>query len=53
MLVTPTVSPTVAGLVLFHTFVHAGPIFTEPIACELGEVVSRDGFKFCDVRLAD
>jgi uncharacterized protein (TIGR00290 family) len=36
----------------FHTFVHAGPIFAEPIACELGEVVSRDGFEFCDVRLA-
>jgi uncharacterized protein (TIGR00290 family) len=33
----------------FHTFVHAGPIFTEPIACETGEVVERDGFVFCDV----
>jgi uncharacterized protein (TIGR00290 family) len=35
----------------FHTFVHAGPIFTEPIACETGEVVERDGFVFCDVTL--
>jgi uncharacterized protein (TIGR00290 family) len=33
----------------FHTFVHAGPIFTEPIPCETGEVVRRDGFVFCDV----
>ena len=33
----------------FHTFVHAGPIFTEPIACETGKVVEREGFIFCDV----
>lgn len=33
----------------FHTFVHSGPIFDEPIRCELGEVVGRDGFVFCDV----
>jgi uncharacterized protein (TIGR00290 family) len=33
----------------FHTFVHAGPIFTAPIACERGEVVERDGFVFCDM----
>lgn len=33
----------------FHTFVHAGPIFAEPIACETGEVLERDGFVFCDV----
>jgi uncharacterized protein (TIGR00290 family) len=33
----------------FHTFVHAGPIFTEPIACATGEVVERDGFVFCDL----
>jgi uncharacterized protein (TIGR00290 family) len=33
----------------FHTFVHAGPIFTEPVACETGEVVEREGFVFCDV----
>jgi uncharacterized protein (TIGR00290 family) len=33
----------------FHTFVHAGPIFAEPIACTSGEVVERDGFVFCDL----
>jgi uncharacterized protein (TIGR00290 family) len=33
----------------FHTFVHAGPIFTAPISCRPGEVVGRDGFVFCDV----
>ncbi|MGH2831249.1 MAG: ATP-binding protein [Solirubrobacteraceae bacterium] len=33
----------------FHTFVHAGPIFTKPIECHTGEVVERDGFVFCDV----
>ncbi len=33
----------------FHTFVHAGPIFTEPIACATGEIVERDGFVFCDL----
>lgn len=36
----------------FHTFVHAGPIFSEPIGCETGEIVSRDGFVFCDVLAA-
>jgi uncharacterized protein (TIGR00290 family) len=33
----------------FHTFVHAGPIFTDPIACDTGEVVEREGFVFCDL----
>jgi uncharacterized protein (TIGR00290 family) len=33
----------------FHTFVAAGPIFAAPIAYELGEVVERDGFVFCDL----
>ncbi len=33
----------------FHTFVHAGPIFEEPIEIELGEIVERDGFVFQDV----
>jgi len=33
----------------FHTFVHAGPIFTEPIACRTGEIVERGGFVFCDL----
>jgi uncharacterized protein (TIGR00290 family) len=33
----------------FHTFVYAGPIFSAPIACEVGATVERDGFVFCDV----
>ena len=33
----------------FHTFVHAGPIFSEPIPIELGARVMRDGFAFCDL----
>jgi uncharacterized protein (TIGR00290 family) len=33
----------------FHTFVHAGPIFSEPIPIEVGESVMRDGFAFCDL----
>ena len=33
----------------FHTFVHAGPIFADAIACETGEVVQREGFVFCDL----
>jgi uncharacterized protein (TIGR00290 family) len=33
----------------FHTFVHAGPIFSAPIAVELGETVIRDGFAFQDL----
>jgi uncharacterized protein (TIGR00290 family) len=37
----------------FHTFVHAGPIFSAPIACQLGETVQRDGFVFCDVVATD
>jgi uncharacterized protein (TIGR00290 family) len=36
----------------FHTFVHAGPIFAEPIPCETGEVVERDGFVFRDLKPA-
>ncbi|HET9094168.1 MAG TPA: ATP-binding protein [Solirubrobacteraceae bacterium] len=37
----------------FHTFVHAGPVFTAPIACQIGGVAERDGFVFCDVLPAD
>jgi uncharacterized protein (TIGR00290 family) len=37
----------------FHTFVHAGPIFSAPVACQVGETVKRDGFVFCDVLSAD
>jgi uncharacterized protein (TIGR00290 family) len=33
----------------FHTFVHAGPIFAEPIACMTGELREREGFVFCDL----
>jgi uncharacterized protein (TIGR00290 family) len=33
----------------FHSFVHAGPMFAEPIAIRTGDVVERDGFVFCDV----
>jgi uncharacterized protein (TIGR00290 family) len=33
----------------FHTFVHAGPVFSRPIACTTGDVVERDGFVFCDL----
>jgi uncharacterized protein (TIGR00290 family) len=33
----------------FHTFVSAGPILAEPIACATGEIVERDGFVFCDL----
>jgi uncharacterized protein (TIGR00290 family) len=37
----------------FHTFVHAGPVFSAPIACQVGETVERDGFVFCDVLVSD
>jgi uncharacterized protein (TIGR00290 family) len=37
----------------FHTFVHAGPVFSAPIACQVGETVHRDGFVFCDVLAID
>ena len=33
----------------FHTFAHAGPMFSSPIAVESGEVVERDGFVFADL----
>jgi uncharacterized protein (TIGR00290 family) len=34
----------------FHTFVHDGPIFSNAIVVERGEVVERDGFYFCDLK---
>jgi uncharacterized protein (TIGR00290 family) len=37
----------------FHTFVHAGPIFSERIEVELGEAVMRDGFSFQDLKPSD
>jgi len=33
----------------FHTFVHAGPIFAQPIPVAVGETVERDGFVFTDL----
>ena len=36
----------------FHTFVHAGPVFSKSIACTHGIVVEREGFAFCDLRPA-
>ena len=33
----------------FHSFVFDGPIFREKIAFEVGEVVQRDSFYFCDL----
>ncbi|WP_309672868.1 hypothetical protein [Gemmatimonas sp.] len=34
----------------FHTFVSDGPIFAQPIACDVGPVVLRDErFAFCDL----
>ena len=35
----------------FHTFVWDAPGFRAPIDIEVGEVVERDGFVFCDVGL--
>lgn len=33
----------------FHTFVFAGPNFREEVKFSIGEVVTRDGFCFCDL----
>ena len=33
----------------FHTFGHAGPMFSRPILVTAGEVVTRDGFVFADL----
>ncbi|MGB2667771.1 MAG: hypothetical protein WAK48_27495 [Candidatus Acidiferrum sp.] len=33
----------------FHTFVFAGPIFRFPIPVQVGQVVERDSFVFCDL----
>jgi uncharacterized protein (TIGR00290 family) len=35
----------------FHSFVWDGPMFRHPIEVAVGEVVSRDGFVFADIRL--
>ncbi|MCC6581704.1 MAG: adenine nucleotide alpha hydrolase [Phycisphaeraceae bacterium] len=36
----------------FHSFCYAGPMFKQPLAVKVGEVVSRDGFQFADVLAA-
>jgi hypothetical protein len=33
----------------FPSFVCAGPIFSPPVTCEIGAVVTRGTFIFCDV----
>jgi len=33
----------------FHTFVFAGPNFQAEVKLSIGEVVTRDGFCFCDL----
>ena len=33
----------------FHTFVWDGPGFSSPLDIEIGQIVERDGFVFCDV----
>ena len=35
----------------FHTFVYAGPMFDRDIPVEAGELVTRDGFVFSDVKM--
>jgi uncharacterized protein (TIGR00290 family) len=37
----------------FHTFVWDAPMYRTPISCRKGEVVTRDGFVFCDVIAVD
>jgi len=33
----------------FHTFVYDGPIFRSPVPVQVGQVVERDSFVFCDL----
>lgn len=33
----------------FHSFAFEGPMFSEPVRVEVGEVVERDGFVFADL----
>jgi len=37
----------------FHTCVVGGPMFSAPLAFELGEIVEREGYAFADLRLRD
>lgn len=34
----------------FHTFAYAGPMFSQPVEIEVGEVVERDGFVYADLK---
>jgi uncharacterized protein (TIGR00290 family) len=34
----------------FHTFTYAGPMFRHPVPIQTGEIVTRDGFVFADLR---
>ena len=34
----------------FHSFVYDGPIFRQPIAVQVGDIVERDGFVFADLK---
>ncbi|MGH2482718.1 MAG: diphthine--ammonia ligase, partial [Ktedonobacteraceae bacterium] len=34
----------------YHTFVHAGPLFSAPLAFHLGERISSSGFQLIDVQ---
>jgi uncharacterized protein (TIGR00290 family) len=36
----------------FHTFACAGPMFATSIAVETGQILTRDGFSFCDLILS-
>ena len=36
----------------FHSFACAGPMFDQPIAVSVGDVVDRDGFVFADLTLS-
>lgn len=33
----------------FHTYAYRGPMFTKPVAAQVGQIVERDGFVFADV----
>jgi uncharacterized protein (TIGR00290 family) len=33
----------------FHTFAYAGPMFSQPVEVEVGEIVERDGFVYADL----
>jgi diphthamide synthase (EF-2-diphthine--ammonia ligase) len=34
----------------FHTCVYDGPMFTDPVKVEAGEVFNRDGFVYADFK---